>query len=454
MIAGNTNPHGEAQIRQLIVDRDHALCAKDLDGVMGDYATELIGFDMKRPFQIKGANGSRRVGAICLFALAAVVLVTGAGCRMAMRETKVEPKVHAQKDIAASQDQVRLRMRGLVGPMSGEIEQTADSIIAGTTNRAVQQAALQWKIEGVPALREALFQPIPFMAVMETWVLLNQMADYFENGPGKEELGQASAQAAATCRRMEEEFTQVAASGTISGDVSKARAFARKWAAEHPIRYSIDSRQSTQSRVFEQEFADSFSAGEAVAEITTTLDDLNRRLEIYSHQLFRQARWEAERFKLELLSDRAADQAVLLAERMVRSAEQAVATVERLTPAIERAASVAQDAPNLVASERETAIKALQAELTRTMQFVREERIAALKELHEAVAQERKALISDVNQIILRVVDHSFERLARLVAVAMAAAIMAAFFGLLLVRWIFFRRPLEIRRERPPVAEN
>ena len=59
-----------------------------------------------------------------------------------------------------------------------------------------------------------------------------------------------------------------------------------------------------------------------------------------------------------------------------------------------------------------------------------------------------------MNQIILRVVDHAFERLALLVAVTMAAAIMAGFFGLLLVRWIFFRRPLEMRHERPPVAEN
>ena len=40
--------------------------------------------------------------------------------------------------------------------------------------------------------------------------------------------------------------------------------------------------------------ADSFSIGEAVMEVTTTVDDLNQKLGIYSDQLFRQARWEAE----------------------------------------------------------------------------------------------------------------------------------------------------------------
>ena len=37
--------------------------------------------------------------------------------------------------------------------------------------------------------------------------------------------------------------------------------------------------------------------------VATAVDDLSRRLELYSDQLLRQARWEVESFKLELLSD-------------------------------------------------------------------------------------------------------------------------------------------------------
>jgi hypothetical protein len=313
--------------------------------------------------------------------------------------------------------------------------------------------------------------------MLDTWVLFNQMADYFETARGQEALGPASARAVATCRRLEEEFTQIAASVTMSGDVSRARAFARKWAADHPIRYTIADRESALSRVFELDLPDALSAGEAVAEITTTLDDLNRRLEVYSAQLFRQARWEAEHFKLALLSDLSADQAVPLAARALQSAERAVVTVERLAPAIERAASVAavvtverltpaieravsvvQDAPKVVAVERETAFKALHDELAYAIQFVHEERLAALDdlsreltaalhELHATIAAERKALTSDVAQFSLKVVDHTMGQLARLLGAAMAAAIIAACLGLFLVRRLFFRRPLDIRCE-------
>jgi len=425
----------------------------------------------------RNSGACRRGSLVLLPVLVAALLVTGAGCRMALSERKIEARVHTQQDIAVTQNQVRLRMRALVDPMCGEIEQAADAIIAGTTNRAVQQAALRWKIEGVPAVRKALFQPDPFTAVSDTWVLFYQMADYFETGRGQEALGPASTQAAATCRRLEEEFAQIVASSTTSGDVSKARDFARKWAADHPIRYAITDRESILSRVFEREVPDTLSAGEVMAEVITTLDDLNRRLEIYSAQLFRQARWEVERVKLDLLSDLAADQAVPLAARAVQSAERAVVTIERLAPTLERAASVAavatvkrlapaleravgvvQDAPKVVAVEREAAFKALDDELARTIQFAQDERIAvlegltkersaALQELHATIAAERQALTSDVEQLSLKVVDHAMGQLARLLGAAVGAALLIVCLGVFLVRWLFFRRPLDIRRE-------
>jgi hypothetical protein len=373
----------------------------------------------------RNSGACRRGSQVLLPVLVAALLVTVTGCRMALSECTIEAKAHTQQDITVTQNQVRLRMRAMVDPMCGAIEQAADAIIAGTTDRAVQQVALRWKMEGVPAVRKALFQSDPFTAALDTWGLLHQMADYLETGRGQETLGPASAQAAATCRRLEEEFTQIAASATMSGDVSKARAFGRKWAADYPIHSAIAGRESALSRVFERDVPDVLSAGEAVAEITTTLDDLERRLEIYSTQLFRQVRWKAERFKFDLLSDLTADQAVPLATRAVQSAERAVVTVERLAPAVERTVSVAQDAPKAVAVERETAFKALHEELAHTIQFVHEQRIAALdglskersaalQALHATMAAERQALTSDVEQLSLKVVDHAIGQLARL----------------------------------------
>ena len=86
----------------------------------------------------------------------------------------------------------------------------------------MQRAALEWKIEAVPEMREALFQPDPLTALIDSWVLSNQMADYFASGPGKMALGEFHPVAAATCRKLEETIAQVAGR-TGFGDTSKAR---------------------------------------------------------------------------------------------------------------------------------------------------------------------------------------------------------------------------------------
>jgi hypothetical protein len=348
-----------------------------------------------------------------------LAVMTG-GCSFAMPEHKMNASVHTQKDVAATYNQIRLRLRAMVGPACGEIEQAADQIIAGTTNAAVKRAALLWKIEGVPALRAALFQPDPYTAQFDSWVLCYQMADYFETGPGKAVLGESSPIAVAACRRLEQQMNQVAASMTISGDVTKGRAFAKKWASEHPIQHSISDRETTLSRVLERDSGGALSTGQVVAEITTTVDDLNRRIEIYSGQVVRQARWEAELFKSDLMTEVPVAQALPLAERAVKSAEQAVATVNRLEPMVERAVGVLEAAPKLIISEREAAVKAVQDEMTRTILFVQEQRASALKELHGAMIEERVALTQDIEQISFKVVDHAFWRAAQLLAAVLA----------------------------------
>ena len=89
----------------------------------------------------RNSGACRRGSPVLLPVFVAALLVTGAGCRMALPERKIEAKVYPQQDITVTQNQARLRMRALVDPMCGAIEQAADAIIAGTTHRTVHQAA-------------------------------------------------------------------------------------------------------------------------------------------------------------------------------------------------------------------------------------------------------------------------------------------------------------------------
>jgi ketosteroid isomerase-like protein len=62
----NTRTRGEALLRQLIADQTNAMCAKNLDGIMWDYAPGAVVFDVKPPLVLDGADALRRTWEACL----------------------------------------------------------------------------------------------------------------------------------------------------------------------------------------------------------------------------------------------------------------------------------------------------------------------------------------------------------------------------------------------------
>jgi hypothetical protein len=283
-------------------------------------------------------------------------------------------------------------------------------------------------------------------AVLDSWVLFNQMADFFETGAGKDQLGDSAPVAVEASRRLEQEIADVFAAMTVSHDVSRVRAFAKSWAAGHPIRYAIRDRETALGRALERDVPASWSTGEAVAEITTSVDDLNRKLDVYNEHVFRQARWEAEL----LASDLKLADMPPLAERSVQSAESLAAAFDRIAPSFERLAAVAETTPAFVASERKTTIDGLGLELTRMIAFLAQERIAALKQVTEeriaaidtitkAATTERNAFERDIERVGVQLVDHAIWRLAQLLGVALVCFGVGTVGILLLVRKLFFK---------------
>ena len=384
---------------------------------------------------------------------------------------------YSSKELSVKPNQIRLRMRSLVEPFTGEIEHSADEIAAGTSDISVKRAAIRWKIEGVPALRSALFQPNPFTSVLDVWVLMYQMANYFESGPGQAELGPAATHAADTCLRIEDELNQIVSTFTVSHNVTKVRVYARQWALDHPIRYAVRDRETTLSRVTEQDIGVNWTAGDAIAEVEITADDLNREIQIYSDHLFRQASWEAELLKLDLPTS----EALPLAARAVKSSERVVAALDDLAPKIktaveatagaaDAATKLTSDVPALVSSERRAAVDAVSEDLRKTLTFLHaeriesfeqisrerisalqqldEERMAATAELHAIATSERMAFSRDIEQAGHRIVDHAAWRLSELAAIILGLVFLAGVLFLFIVRRLFFsaREP----RQRPP----
>lgn len=375
------------------------------------------------------------------------------------RDDDLQSQFNRRDEIKISYEQLRLRMRSLVDPMGGQVENSADRIIATNSDPEIQRAALEWKAQSVPAFRESLFQPNPMTALFDTWVLLFQMENFYTSGDGARTMKSAAPIAAATIREMEREYHQIVRGFTVTGDVSEARAFGRKWASDHPVEGSLAFRESTLTRAGEIDPPGSLSASDAIADITYTVDDLNRRLEIYSDQAVRQARWEAELLTMDLNRQLGLDQAMPLAGKAVNqvaalstsvedvadSVAMLSGTVGQIVPVVDRLTKVAETTPALIVAERTAAIEAAQLEITRAIEtvekergialnYVTDERVAALSSLQEAITAEREILTRDLETISTRVVDHTFTRVVQLVVGILLALVVILLTGLFLVR--------------------
>ena len=60
MSSENIDSDPEAEIRRLVADQQSAVCAKDIDRIMAHYSADVIVFNVKPPFQTRGAKDWRR----------------------------------------------------------------------------------------------------------------------------------------------------------------------------------------------------------------------------------------------------------------------------------------------------------------------------------------------------------------------------------------------------------
>jgi hypothetical protein len=361
---------------------------------------------------------------------------------------KMKNEVHASEDLAVTMQQLRVRMRTLVEPFAAVIVESADRIMETAPDRDIRREALLFKIQAVPAMREALFRPHPFNAILDSWALSWQLTDYFETGRGSIVLGDAAPVAAASCRYLGAQIESVAASMTHSGDVSDTRAFTRKWAAEHPIDYSIAGRESTVSLVTEAQLQETFSTMEVVGSLAVTTDDLVRRLDVYSDQLLVESRWQAELFVMDMTKQYQTDKFFMLAEKAVRSADAATATANRMIPQLEAALAAAEDAPDMIARERSVVVDALSQEMTHSLDFIHgeliaalahltHERQAALKQVRQLIEKEGLRLTTEMEHIAQDAVEQAFQRAILLFAGVLVALFIGLFMLLLAARRIF-----------------
>jgi hypothetical protein len=319
---------------------------------------------------------------ISLVTLGSLTLFT-AGCESLILRPDKEPE--NVTGLWVTSEQLRVRARVAVNPLTGIVIEAADSIIAATDDPAVRKEALIWKVDAVPVLRESLFDPNPVVAFLDAWALSYQMIDYFEIGPGLLRMGDQAPVAQAACREIKRSIEEIVSGLSVDENRDDVTAILRNWAADHPITNRIAARESINNEVTEISSELGFSLGDVVKTMVTTVDDLNRKVEIYSRQLPSQARWEGELFTMEAIEE------LEMRETVAKLPDVMDAAIETM--------EVAQTTPDIVASERAIVLEAMRTEISIALETLRSERQAVMNQ----VTEERIAVMAEVeaNRIAL-----------------------------------------------------
>jgi hypothetical protein len=300
------------------------------------------------------------------------------------------PVTSSIKKLKMSPEELRIRVRALIRPTLGTIEESADRIIAEATDPKGRRNALLAKIEMTSTLLAAMLRTDPVLALADAWGYVIQV-EALESRPSiQASFGASLPVATGAVTAIEKQFRDFAGSlqDDLPGEVFEATV--RTWANEHPIEGALYKRPSMDSAV-----AASLAAASkggtfaALGGLQETTADVMKRMDLYTMYVPRLARWEAE----------------LAVDDLAGGVDpkDVLAQLERFSRAADRLASVAEATPGMVARERDATLAAVHAERLAATNDLRAERAAVL----DAVREERIATLREIEAIAQRLVDRS-----------------------------------------------
>jgi hypothetical protein len=98
-----------------------------------------------------------------------------------------------------SPEELRVRVRALVRPILGIIEENADRIIANTSDPAIRRGAIVLKIEITTTMLAAMFRSDPVLALADGWAYVLQVEDGLARPELQARYGQSADRASKRC---------------------------------------------------------------------------------------------------------------------------------------------------------------------------------------------------------------------------------------------------------------
>jgi hypothetical protein len=356
-----------------------------------------------------------------------------------------------QADVDVSAEELRIKVRALAVPFSGMLEEAADEHLATALDPDQRRRALVFKINGIPVMQNALFDPDPLAALLDAWVLVAQLRVFVETGRGFQYPEQEKTPILKAVDRMERQIEDLAVSISATGDISTIRGRVYEVARNTPPEVTFTTRPSMQSQLAAFTAEAKPGLGKAIGQLSHSIGDVLARLDVYTAFIPKQARWQAE---------------LMIADMMAgRDVGGTLNDFSSMTDSFDRIAATIEKAPHIIESERKHVLKILQEERIIALDAIREqlvlafdrlamerdktiyeglraERIAMMETLTQeriaildTIREERMATLEELDQIVgglaedamRRVVDHAFVRVLQLLALLVLVALVGVF---------------------------
>jgi hypothetical protein len=180
------------------------------------------------------------------------------------------------------------------------VQETSDRIIGEAAgDQLVQTRALRWKLNAVAEVQSTVFQPIPMLALIDTWTFSAQMSRFFEDGGGRELFGPWQGLAAETAQHLEKEIERVGRSIIPASKFERYRKFVEESAAAMPIANLSFYRESLLSMWARFEGKNEAELMATVGTAPEVVEDFINRFEFYEKTVFKQASWAVQLYMLD-----------------------------------------------------------------------------------------------------------------------------------------------------------
>lgn len=350
--------------------------------------------------------------------------------------------------------ELRQRVDTMVPPILAVIEQTADRIRAEATDPGIRRRALLLKIDAIPVVYRAAYQPDPLAALLDLWLLTYQMEDCLQVGEGPCSFGPQQPIGIEAARELREKFEETVFIKTLDPEtLEDVRGRIREIARRVPLtgEGAIARRYTMTAEVAEIVGSQEGDAFSMIGDVSMTLSELSHRLNTYIGGAGDLGRWQAE-----LLVEDVLERPEVEATR--QDVHRTAGDVARLSESLEGiegtlgpegVEAILAQALALVREERKAVLADVERQRNLTLAYVSNERRIVLEAVNAQrevalaqIHQERVDSFVDLDRLgrqyldhttarALRVVDHLVWRVAQLLV---GLLLLAAFLAWLVLR--------------------